>query len=232
MVEGTLAETPSSQPAPIEAYREAIRAGRPGAYWYVALAGLRPQDPIRIFKRIEKGLAFQALVRFQRNSGLSMAELAAAVAIKPRTLARRKKQGRLDPEESDRLLRLAAVKLYAGPPHSAAHRRRPRQCQCSRRARAGTVQRRLPGRLRRQAGLIRAAEPEGRMRVESRAIDPLLDDEWWLAPVRATSLSASLCSHRRRSREECSGPTRNRSRERRSASPAARAAASATACSR
>ena len=28
------------------------------------------------------------------------------------------------------------------------------------------------------------------MRVESRAIDPLLDDEWWLAPVGATSLSA------------------------------------------
>ena len=124
MVEGSLAETPSSESAQIEAYREAIKGGRAGAYWYVSLVGLRPQNPIRIFKRVEKGLAFQALVRFQRNTGLSMADLAAAVAIKPRTLARRKKQGRLDPEESDRLLRVSrifgrALELFEGDAEAA-----------------------------------------------------------------------------------------------------------------
>jgi putative toxin-antitoxin system antitoxin component (TIGR02293 family) len=124
MVEGTLAETPSSEPARIEAYREAIKGGRADAYWYVALVGLRPQNPITIFKRVEKGLAFQAFVRLQRNTGLSAGELADAVAIKPRTLHRRKQQGRLDPEESDRLLRVSrifgrALELFEGDAEAA-----------------------------------------------------------------------------------------------------------------
>ena len=44
-------------------------------------------------------------------------------------------------------------------------------------------------RLRRE-GLVRAAEPERRLRVESSAIDPLVDGEWWLASVGATGVSA------------------------------------------
>ena len=124
MVEGTLAETPSSEPTQIEAYREAIKGGRADAYWYVSLVGLRPQNPIRIFRRVEKGLAFQAFVRFQRITGLSMGDLAEAVAIKPRTLARRRQQGRLEPEESDRLLRLSrifgkALELFEGDAEAA-----------------------------------------------------------------------------------------------------------------
>lgn len=124
MVEGSLAETPSSETAQIEAYREAIKGGRADANWYVSLVGLRPQDPIRISKRVQKGLAFQAFVRLQRNTGLSMGDLAEAASIKPRTLHRRKKQGRLDPEESDRLLRVSrifgrALELFEGDPDAA-----------------------------------------------------------------------------------------------------------------
>jgi len=124
MVEGTLAETPSSEPVQIEAYREAIKGGRADAYWYVSLVGLRPQNPISIFKRVEKGLGFQAFVRLQRNTGWSMSDLADAAAIKPRTLHRRKQQGRLEPEESDRLLRVSrifgkALELFEGDAEAA-----------------------------------------------------------------------------------------------------------------
>jgi putative toxin-antitoxin system antitoxin component (TIGR02293 family) len=93
----------------IEAHREALRAGRLGAHWYVALLGLRSEDPIAIFKTVQKGLRFAALERLQKNSGLTMADLGDAVVITARTLARRKDEGRLDPEESDRVLRLARV---------------------------------------------------------------------------------------------------------------------------
>jgi len=93
----------------LEAYRRAITAGRAGSYWFVALVGLRSQDPLDILKRVEKGLAFSALERFQRNSGLSTNDLAEAVVIKLRTLHRRKEQGRLEPGESDRLLRVSRV---------------------------------------------------------------------------------------------------------------------------
>lgn len=93
----------------VEAYREAIQAGGVGEYGYVALVGLRAEDPIAIFKSVQRGLRFSSLERFQKNSGLSTSELADAVVITARTLARRKDQGRLDPEESDRLLRIARV---------------------------------------------------------------------------------------------------------------------------
>lgn len=103
----------------VEAYRHAIRAGQAGRYRYVSLIGLRVQDPIRIFKQLEKGLAFHALERFQKNTGLSRSDVTNVVVIKPRTLHRRKAQGRLDPEESDRLLRASrifgkALELFEG----------------------------------------------------------------------------------------------------------------------
>jgi putative toxin-antitoxin system antitoxin component (TIGR02293 family) len=101
------------------AHREDLRAGRLGPHWYVALVGLRSEDPIGIFKSVQKGLRYSALERLHKNSGLAMADLAEAVVISPRTLARRKEEGRLDPEESDRVLRLArifgkALQLFEG----------------------------------------------------------------------------------------------------------------------
>ncbi len=86
-----------------------VETGAASEYSFVALVGLRAEDPIAIFKAVQKGLRFSALETFQRASGLSTADLADAVAIPPRTLARRKEQGRLEPEESDRLLRVARV---------------------------------------------------------------------------------------------------------------------------
>ena len=78
-------------------------------YGFVALVGLREDDPIAIFKAVQKGLSFSALETFQRRSGLSTSEVADAIVITGRTLARRKELGRLEPEESDRLLRVARV---------------------------------------------------------------------------------------------------------------------------
>lgn len=80
-----------------------------GAYAFASLVGIRSQDPLEILKRVEKGLAFTALERFQTNTGLSTGELADAGVIALRTLHRRKEQGRLAPEESDRLMRLSRV---------------------------------------------------------------------------------------------------------------------------
>jgi len=108
----------------IEAFRKIIKAGRVGSYSYMSLLGLRSQDPIRIVKRLEKGLDFQALERFQKNTGLSTSELAEVVVITMRTLHRRKEQGRLEPEESDRLMRVSrifgkALELFEGDSEAA-----------------------------------------------------------------------------------------------------------------
>lgn len=112
-------EDERSRPLDVEEYRKRIRAGRPGAYFYVKLLGLEPDDPLKLVVRVQKGLSFAALERFQRNTALSTIDLAQVVQIPVRTLMRRKAQGRLQPDESDRLLRASrifgrALELFEG----------------------------------------------------------------------------------------------------------------------
>ncbi|AUB82485.1 antitoxin Xre-like helix-turn-helix domain-containing protein [Candidatus Thiodictyon syntrophicum] len=58
---------------------------------------------------IRRGIPTGAVDALTRLTHLSQAELANAVGIPERTLARRKREGRLNSEESSRLLRLARV---------------------------------------------------------------------------------------------------------------------------
>lgn len=96
-------------PAELEEYRRDIAAGRAGAYRFVGLMGLPSRDPLDISRRVARGLSFAALERFRRNAGLSLSELADATVIPLSTLHRRKKERRLEPQESDRLLRVSRV---------------------------------------------------------------------------------------------------------------------------
>ena len=93
-------------------------------YLYLRLVGLQASDPIQILKRVKLGLKFHALERFQENTRFSTTDLADLVSIKMRTWHRRKEQGRLDPEESDRLLRVSrvfakALELFEGDTEAA-----------------------------------------------------------------------------------------------------------------
>ncbi len=88
---------------------KALSAQGSGAYEFVSLLGIGRLDPLAIIRRVSRGLGFDALEHFQRKTRLSTNDLAEVVAIKPRTLHRRKRQGRLAPEESDRLVRFSRV---------------------------------------------------------------------------------------------------------------------------
>jgi putative toxin-antitoxin system antitoxin component (TIGR02293 family) len=108
-----------SAPPDVAAYRKRIRSGRPGAHYYVKLLGLETDDPLKLAARVQRGLPFGALERFQRNTALSTIDLAEVVQIPVRTLMRRKAQRRLQPDESDRLLRASrifgrALELFEG----------------------------------------------------------------------------------------------------------------------
>jgi putative toxin-antitoxin system antitoxin component (TIGR02293 family) len=59
------------------------------------------------------GLPHSALESVRRVLGLSADSLAASLALPKRTLSRRKKQAKLTPQESDRLLRLARIAARA-----------------------------------------------------------------------------------------------------------------------
>ena len=71
--------------------------------------GLRAASPADVVARVQRGFSPAAADRLADRLGLSPAELAAAAGASPRTLARRRQSGRLAPEESDRLYRLARL---------------------------------------------------------------------------------------------------------------------------
>lgn len=83
------------------------------------LLGLSKSDPLSLDAAVRSGLRFGALERFAVRTRLSLSEVGQAIKVKPRTLARRKIEGRLQPEESDRLLRTSrivarALELFEG----------------------------------------------------------------------------------------------------------------------
>lgn len=93
----------------IQALLGFAESGSPGTHPYVVLLGLRSYDTPSLLKRLVEGLSFAAFRRLQRNMDLSQQELAELVDMSTRTLARRREKGRLESDESDRLVRLARV---------------------------------------------------------------------------------------------------------------------------
>ena len=106
-------------PPDLADFQSKLKRGRHHRYVYVTLLGLKTDDPIEINQRILDGLSYRALERFQRNVDLPMTTLATLIHIPPRTLSRRKEEGRLQPDESDRLVRISrivgkSVELFEG----------------------------------------------------------------------------------------------------------------------
>ena len=98
--------------------------GRRKGHFYAALLGLRTYEPLELIEQVRKGLSYSTFLRFQRNTNLSARTLSELTQIRSRTLTRRKEAGRLDPEESDRLLRASrvfgrALELFEGDGEAA-----------------------------------------------------------------------------------------------------------------
>ena len=85
-------------------------------YDFAALLGLRASSLDDLLRAIARGIPYDALERLQRTIGIDIAEL---IQVPPRTLRRRKQEGRFTPEESDRLVGMArmvstAIDLFGG----------------------------------------------------------------------------------------------------------------------
>jgi putative toxin-antitoxin system antitoxin component (TIGR02293 family) len=81
--------------------------------------GLKAQNAVQLAETIERGLPYRAFERLQADMGVTHRELAGLVGISARTLARRKAEARLQPDESERLVRASrifdgAVSLFEG----------------------------------------------------------------------------------------------------------------------
>lgn len=78
----------------------------------LGLTAMRTDD---LASQIQRGLPFRALESLVALTGLSLAVIASVLRIPERTLARRKGAGRLAPDESERLLRIATAPCLRKP---------------------------------------------------------------------------------------------------------------------
>jgi putative toxin-antitoxin system antitoxin component (TIGR02293 family) len=76
-----------------------------------ALVHARSLEELR--ERLRAGLPFASLAAVTSGFGLAGEDASAVLRIPPRTLARRKRERRLSPEESDRLFRLSRIATLA-----------------------------------------------------------------------------------------------------------------------
>ena len=93
----------------LEIFREFLRHGLPGGHSYVVLMGLSTFEPAPLLESIRKGFSVTVIDRLLHNTGLSFEQLTTVADIPRRTFTRRRRSGRLKPEESDRLLRASRV---------------------------------------------------------------------------------------------------------------------------
>ena len=81
--------------------------------------GIATNDAIKTVRLVRAGFPFKILARFQKTTDLPWTQISRCLAIPQRTLTRRQSQGRLQADESDRVLRVSiifdmAVDLFEG----------------------------------------------------------------------------------------------------------------------
>ncbi|MFH1762850.1 MAG: antitoxin Xre-like helix-turn-helix domain-containing protein [Gemmatimonadota bacterium] len=105
--------------ANVDRFWRHVRKGPRGEHVHVSLLGLRTFGTAELHSRLEEGLSYEALERLRRVLDLPLSRISELLQISPRTLARRKEAKRLQPDESDRLVRLSrlvglALQLFEG----------------------------------------------------------------------------------------------------------------------
>lgn len=95
---------PATKPKPFHSPHKLADAG-PGAH----TLGIRPGDPAQVVRLVQQGFPFSRLARLQKATEFPWETIARLVAIPQRTITRRQKEGRLQADESDRVLRASRI---------------------------------------------------------------------------------------------------------------------------
>src|SRR6059058_464086 len=89
--------------------KRASQAQRSAARSSYELLGLKAETTLDLVEHVERGLNFNSVERLRQKMGIPMKAMAELLQIKSRTLLRRKAEGRLHPDESDRVLRASPI---------------------------------------------------------------------------------------------------------------------------
>ena len=84
-------------------------SSRSARHDYTQLIGIKVKNSVDLVKHVEAGLSFTAVEALQDQMKLGSKEMAKLLDIKFRTFVRRKEAGRLQPAESDRVLRTSRL---------------------------------------------------------------------------------------------------------------------------
>lgn len=87
--------------------------GRNEKYVVARVTGVTSGSRAEMRLNVMKGFDFSAIAQLEAEFGASQKEIAQALSIPLSTLTRRKKEGFLHPDESDRVLRFATLKEAA-----------------------------------------------------------------------------------------------------------------------
>lgn len=109
----------------LEGFVSRIKSGNRGSdHLYVLLLGMKTLETGKLQRELKRGLHVRVLEHLRKSMTLPMSDLAGLTQINSRTLQRRKATGRLNPEESDRVLRVGRVfarslELFEGDANAA-----------------------------------------------------------------------------------------------------------------
>jgi putative toxin-antitoxin system antitoxin component (TIGR02293 family) len=84
-------------------------ARKESALFYGEILGFKCETTPALIKELHKGIKYPAVPKVQKWLDISGAELGRIINVSPRTLSRRKGEGRLRPDESDRLYRITRL---------------------------------------------------------------------------------------------------------------------------
>jgi putative toxin-antitoxin system antitoxin component (TIGR02293 family) len=124
---GVQNETTENRLPDVAAFRDRILSGkRRTNHLYAMLLGINLLKTEELLNEVATGFPFSTIERLGRNMDIPIKDLAELAQIGNRTLHRRKEEGRLQPDESDRLLRVSrvfakAIELFEGDDHAAMH---------------------------------------------------------------------------------------------------------------
>ena len=106
---GVPTETTLDAGEPLAAQTSIRITRRHGRHGYAELLGLSDSSAAKLHEQVKAGLPYSALDRLQERLDHDLVDLPRVIHIPERTLQRRKAEGRLQPDESDRLLRFARI---------------------------------------------------------------------------------------------------------------------------
>lgn len=102
-------DTPEPATKDVARYQAFLKHGTPGPHAYTVLLGLDYFDLPNVMKAVQKGFPWKTFARLAHNMNIPEEQIAEMIGVPRRTLARRKAEKRFQPDESDRLLRIARV---------------------------------------------------------------------------------------------------------------------------